>query len=65
MHPQVIGRGHRLTMLDRLMSAMAEHDGVTFEPLGDYAARWRDANPLAQWRESDAVHARAAREALS
>jgi peptidoglycan/xylan/chitin deacetylase (PgdA/CDA1 family) len=64
MHPQVIGRGHRIAMLDRLMTAMTDRGGVTFEPLGDYARRWRDANPLAQWRESDAVHARAAREAL-
>jgi peptidoglycan-N-acetylglucosamine deacetylase len=64
MHPQVIGRGHRLTMLDRLMSAMADRGGVTFEPLGDYARRWRQANPLAEWAASDALHARAAREAL-
>ena len=43
MHPQVIGRGHRITMLDRLMTAMADRGGVTFEPLGDYARRWREA----------------------
>jgi peptidoglycan-N-acetylglucosamine deacetylase len=64
MHPQVIGRGHRITMLDRLMTAMAERGGVTFEPLGDYARRWREANPLAEWAAGDALHARAAREAL-
>jgi peptidoglycan/xylan/chitin deacetylase (PgdA/CDA1 family) len=64
MHPQVIGRGHRLMMLDRLMGAMAEH-GVVFEPLGDYARRWRDANPLAAWLAGDSVHARAMREALA
>jgi hypothetical protein len=52
-------------MLDRLVTAMAERGGVTFEPLGDYARRWREANPLAAWRESDALHARAIREALS
>ena len=65
MHPQVIGRGHRLTMLDRLVTAMAQAGGVTFEPLGDYARRWREANPLAEWRQGDALHARALREALS
>jgi peptidoglycan/xylan/chitin deacetylase (PgdA/CDA1 family) len=65
MHPQVIGRGHRIAMLDRLMTAMSQRGGVTFEPLGDYARRWREVNPLARWREGDALHARAAREALS
>lgn len=64
MHPQVIGRGHRLMMLDRLMSAMAERDGVTFEPYGDYARRWREGNPLEVWKAGDSLHARAAREAL-
>jgi peptidoglycan-N-acetylglucosamine deacetylase len=63
MHPQVIGRGHRLMMLDRLMGAMAER-GAVFEPLGDVARRWREANPLAAWVAGDSVHARAAREAL-
>jgi peptidoglycan-N-acetylglucosamine deacetylase len=61
MHPQVIGRGHRLRMLDDLMAHMGGRDGVVFEPLGDYAERWRAANPLERWRASDAVHARAAR----
>ncbi len=64
MHPQVIGRGHRIAMLDRLLTAMTDRGGVTFEPLGDYARRWRAANPLAEWVASDALHARAAREAL-
>jgi peptidoglycan/xylan/chitin deacetylase (PgdA/CDA1 family) len=63
MHPQVIGRGHRLAMLERLLGVMAEHD-AEFEPLGDYARRWRGANPLAGWVAGEAVHARAAREAL-
>jgi peptidoglycan/xylan/chitin deacetylase (PgdA/CDA1 family) len=63
MHPQVIGRGHRLAMLERLMGVMAER-GADFEPLGDYAKRWREANPLDAWVASDAVHARAVREAL-
>ena len=61
MHPQVIGRGHRLMMLDRLLGVMAEH-GAQLEPLGDYAARWREANPLADWVAGDSVHARAARQ---
>jgi len=64
MHPQVIGRGHRLAMLDRLTGVMAER-GVVFESYGDYARRWRAANPLTSWVEGESVHARAAREAMS
>ena len=41
MHPQAIGRGHRLVMLERLIEAAKELDGIAFERLGDYAARWR------------------------
>jgi peptidoglycan/xylan/chitin deacetylase (PgdA/CDA1 family) len=35
MHPQVIGRGPRLEMLERLISRMAERDGVRFARIGD------------------------------
>jgi peptidoglycan/xylan/chitin deacetylase (PgdA/CDA1 family) len=49
MHPQVIGRGHRLAMLERLVGAMKEADGVAFERVGDYVARWRADHPLASW----------------
>jgi peptidoglycan/xylan/chitin deacetylase (PgdA/CDA1 family) len=40
MHPQVIGRGHRFLMLERLIGHFARA-GVVFESLGDYAERWR------------------------
>jgi len=63
MHPQVIGRGHRLDMLDSIVAHMASAD-VVFEPLVEYATRWCDTHPLAEWRGSDDIHARAAREAL-
>ncbi len=59
----MIGRGHRLAMLDRLTGVMAEH-GAEFRPYGDYARRRREANPLASWVDGDSVHARAAREGL-
>jgi peptidoglycan/xylan/chitin deacetylase (PgdA/CDA1 family) len=42
MHPQVIGRGHRLAMLDRLMRHMAGHDGVAFSTMLDAACRWAE-----------------------
>ena len=37
MHPQIIGRGPRLEMLDRLVGHMAAHDGVGFASLADVA----------------------------
>lgn len=36
MHPQVIGRGHRIAMVDRFIAAGKEL-GARFEPLGDVA----------------------------
>jgi peptidoglycan/xylan/chitin deacetylase (PgdA/CDA1 family) len=49
MHPQVIGRGSRLAMLDRLVAHMASR-GVVFESAGDYATRWRAARTAARSR---------------
>jgi peptidoglycan/xylan/chitin deacetylase (PgdA/CDA1 family) len=46
MHPQVIGRGHRLLMLERLIRHMGGRPGVTFETMADVAARWKSENPL-------------------
>ncbi|MDQ3693469.1 MAG: polysaccharide deacetylase [Chloroflexota bacterium] len=45
MHPQVIGRGHRMLMLERLIAFFQGHDGVRFATLGRVAAEWRRANP--------------------
>jgi peptidoglycan/xylan/chitin deacetylase (PgdA/CDA1 family) len=36
MHPQVIGRGHRIAMLDRFLRHCREA-GARFESLGDVA----------------------------
>jgi peptidoglycan/xylan/chitin deacetylase (PgdA/CDA1 family) len=41
MHPQVIGRGHRLLFLERCIRHMAGHPGVTFTTTGDYVRHWR------------------------
>lgn len=46
MHPQTIGRGHRLLMLERLLDYFESHDGVRFETMADYAAKWRENNAL-------------------
>ncbi len=56
MHPQVIGRGHRLVMLERLIEAM-ERPGVVFEPMRSYAERWRAANPLESWIRENPIRA--------
>lgn len=41
MHPQVIGRGHRLLMLERLVDYFAQHEGVLFTTLGEAAEAFR------------------------
>ena len=57
MHPQVIGRGYRLMMLDRLIAHYKSHDDVGFTTMGAYATKWRAANPLTQWKRSGAPQA--------
>jgi len=57
MHPQVIGRGYRLMMLERLIEMFRGHGDVTFTTLGSYASAWRAANPLADWLKSGAPQA--------
>ncbi len=44
MHPQVIGRGHRFLMLERLITWMKAHSGVQFSMLGDAAQKFRDSH---------------------
>ena len=41
MHPQVIGRGHRILFLERFIRHMAGHPGVTFTTIGDFVRDWR------------------------
>lgn len=38
-HPQIIGRGPRIAMLDRLIAAMKQAGDVTFSTMGDVARR--------------------------
>jgi peptidoglycan-N-acetylglucosamine deacetylase len=37
MHPEIIGRGPRLAMLDRLIAYMRDHDDVSFAAMGEVA----------------------------
>jgi peptidoglycan/xylan/chitin deacetylase (PgdA/CDA1 family) len=41
MHPQVIGRGHRIAFLERYIRYIAGHPGVTFTTIRDYVREWR------------------------
>jgi peptidoglycan/xylan/chitin deacetylase (PgdA/CDA1 family) len=41
MHPQVIGRGHRMLMLERLIAYFKGHDGVQFTTLAEAADAFR------------------------
>jgi peptidoglycan/xylan/chitin deacetylase (PgdA/CDA1 family) len=56
MHPQVIGRGSRIAMLQRLIDHFRSHDGVSFETLATVAARWKAANPLEEWKARNPVY---------
>lgn len=46
LHPEVIGRGHRLVMLAGLIDYMLEKNGVEFAPGARLASRWRAEHPL-------------------
>jgi peptidoglycan/xylan/chitin deacetylase (PgdA/CDA1 family) len=41
MHPQVIGRGHRMLFLERFIDHVSARRGVRFTTLRDYARGWR------------------------
>ena len=45
MHPEAIGRGHRLLMLERFIATAKSLDGVIFERLDRVVERWSSANP--------------------
>jgi peptidoglycan/xylan/chitin deacetylase (PgdA/CDA1 family) len=45
MHPECIGRGHRMAMLERFIDAAAAIDGVVFDRLDRYVTRWASASP--------------------
>ena len=41
MHPQVIGRGHRMLLLERFVDYLAGHEGVRFSTMADAAEAFR------------------------
>ena len=46
MHPQVIGRGHRMLMLERFLDHVQAHDDVEFTTLATAADAYRAAVPF-------------------
>jgi len=49
LHPQTIGRGNRMLMLERLLEHISSR-GARFVTMGEYASRWAAENPLDQWK---------------
>jgi peptidoglycan/xylan/chitin deacetylase (PgdA/CDA1 family) len=45
MHPEAIGRGHRMAMLERFIETARALDGVVFDRLDRVVDRWAVANP--------------------
>jgi peptidoglycan/xylan/chitin deacetylase (PgdA/CDA1 family) len=52
LHPEVVGRGHRMLMLERLVDYFKGHSGVAFESLGGYAELWKQEHQLEDWKRS-------------
>ena len=53
VHPQCIGRGPRLMMLERLLEHAARHSDVRFCRQSEYVDLWRAENPRDQWRAAN------------
>ncbi|MGH2408518.1 MAG: polysaccharide deacetylase family protein, partial [Candidatus Limnocylindrales bacterium] len=45
MHPEAIGRGSRMAMLERFVAEAKALDGVVFDRLDAVVDRWVAANP--------------------
>jgi peptidoglycan/xylan/chitin deacetylase (PgdA/CDA1 family) len=52
MHPEVIGRASRITMLESLIEHASSLEGLRFARMDEYAAAWKSRWPLAAWLES-------------
>ena len=50
VHPQCIGRGARIKMLERLIVHASEQSGVEFLRQSEYVDMWRELNPRDEWR---------------
>lgn len=50
VHPQCIGRGPRLKMLERLLEHASQHSDVKFTVQSEYVDNWKALNPRDKWR---------------
>jgi hypothetical protein len=48
MHPEAIGRRHRIAMLERVAEMAEAPDGEVFERLDHVVGRWASAHPRAE-----------------
>ncbi len=46
LHPQCIGKGSRMLMLERLIQHIKQHEGVRFRTMASVAEEFRKTNPL-------------------
>jgi peptidoglycan-N-acetylglucosamine deacetylase len=51
MHPQCIGRGSRIRILERLIDHMQRNANVEFKTMKEYTAAWAAKNPVGTWKE--------------
>ncbi len=42
MHPEVIGRGHRFLLLEKLINHMLQTPGIHFERISDFVRSWKE-----------------------
>jgi peptidoglycan/xylan/chitin deacetylase (PgdA/CDA1 family) len=52
-HPEFIGRGARIHLLERLITRFKQSPGIRFSTMGDYARAWKAANPLEPWAKAN------------
>jgi hypothetical protein len=53
-HPEFIGRGARIHLLERLIARFKGAAGrIAFSTMGDYARTWKAANPLIDWAKAN------------
>lgn len=50
VHPQCIGRGPRIKMLERLLEHASQYSDVKFSMQSEYVDAWKALNPLEKWR---------------
>jgi peptidoglycan/xylan/chitin deacetylase (PgdA/CDA1 family) len=56
-HPQVIGRGHRIVMLEKFVSFIERYEGVWFAKCQEIADAWKDEDEQAKRKEEKQLSA--------